>query len=459
MKKYQNLAYVRRFGDQGLAKGYPDFFVKRSKEYLGACSESRCGYTRQAAVKKLGDKAQPGSVQYVLPRLGDWVPQVRDEAGAALTKLIDAGHCSEFIEHYDLVLSLRRIRRVDLSDQIEKIETAIYSPHAIKMLWTCLDSDNVSTRQFAYSILAKGKMDQGHLVDRALEDPDPAIRFWLVHAHQRDELRLSWEVQKKLLYDRAAKVSVAMLRSLTDEQIVLVKEDLIHLITSASRSMRREACFYLVKKLRFNALEHARNQVAVAVTPGVIEILGELGTHSDCQAVTRFVQSDFPTLRRSAIHALGLLSDDSEYLDDFIQGMQDTNKKVRFAAFEALTARPRSSWYMPVFEAFLKNQTVSGYSAGHLIVAQSGWDPIPVALVLLQPGQSASATQNGVQVLAQWVQKNGVLGWIQPLPDTVELIQKYWSTTRKNIKVLGQDRFALVDAFDSIDQIVKRHQV
>jgi|GEM_PF-5546383 len=460
--------YIRKKDPQGATHGLLSFLkyaepeqvkfhtkLRRDEavEYLGACSESYSGHTRQAALKALASIGQPRSIQYVIPRLADWVPQVRDEAQSTLDVLIEAGYVQELLDHYNLIENLARVRRVDLSLLIQSLHDIIRSPVTIDAVFAVLDHERVSKRQFAYSVLSKEQKYHEQLIGRALKDPAPTIRLWLVRSYLRGNLVLDESAQLKLVRDSSSMVSVTMLRSFSDEQIREMKEVLIKLASSPSPPIRQESIFYLTQKCNFDILAYARGRLASSPSSADIETIGERGDSSDFTGIFPYLKCNTPGFRRVAVAAIGMLSQDSENLEVFLNAIQDPNKKVRHAAFMALASRPRKLWYQDVFDLFLRELSSTGYRPGHLIATLSGWDVVPVALVLMQAGNPHDRFDNGISLLMEW-QRSQIRGWIQPDRDVFDLIRNFWPTADRSRDVLSWQRLDWSEIQSTLDRLV-----
>jgi HEAT repeat protein len=77
-------------------------------------SINRGGYIRQAAMQQMARTPHPGYVPFLLRRLGDWVPQVRDLAHRTLPLYLAPPFRAAFLKAIPEIDALQRVKRVDL---------------------------------------------------------------------------------------------------------------------------------------------------------------------------------------------------------------------------------------------------------------------------------------------------------------------------------------------------------
>lgn len=420
--------------------------------YLGACTRSPDGYTRQAAVYWLGKNARKGSVGYVLPRLGDWVPEVRAEAQSSLKSLFNAGYASELIECYELVIHLRRVKRVDLTPQIKWLQSILKSDELLNSLRTLLDDQDVAKRLFAYDTLSQNATYFSELAQQAISDRDPLIRVWLARQHLAGNQTLTGSMLDQLVKDKSSRVSLPVLRSLSDERVRNLQPVLRDMANSPSQPIRKEALFYL-RKCGVDVLIFAREQTLNGPTPGSIETLGELGDKHDIDSILPHIHRESPRLRSAVITALSLLDKNNEMVDRFVHAMSDPNQKVRKSAFNALRSRPRELWYQSVFNIHESNPSAGSYMAGQLLISLPNWASLPARLIFLMNDKSQEHKGIGIALLVDWLRKQGTKGWIQPDPDIKAQILRIWPLCDHHLEPDRSHHLDWIEVRSTLDKI------
>lgn len=109
-----------RFGYVLLRATDPSFWLRHQAvdeavALLCIASMNRNGHVRQAALVQMGLMPDPRYIPYVLYRLGDRVPQVREQAGATLGRHTGPAFRSALLDALPHIEALLRVRRVDLA--------------------------------------------------------------------------------------------------------------------------------------------------------------------------------------------------------------------------------------------------------------------------------------------------------------------------------------------------------
>lgn len=87
-----------------------------ARALISLSSVNSSGYVRQAALKQMTADRHAAYVPFILPRLGDWVPQVRDQAHRSLKRYRETQFRKGFLEALSELEALLGIRRVDLNE-------------------------------------------------------------------------------------------------------------------------------------------------------------------------------------------------------------------------------------------------------------------------------------------------------------------------------------------------------
>src|SRR5690348_1741050 len=91
-------------------------------EDLLATSSHGSGFKRENAVRRLGMLGNPIAIPYLIERVNDWVPQVREAARSALSRLIRAGNGEAFVESLPAIMHLQTCTRDDHTELMQAVE-------------------------------------------------------------------------------------------------------------------------------------------------------------------------------------------------------------------------------------------------------------------------------------------------------------------------------------------------
>ena len=401
-------------------------------DVLTQCCLSYCGYVRQAALIELQKLDSPEAMPYVLDRLSDWVPEVRDEAWRTLKSLLDRGYADQLVKHHAIISSLKSKQRVDLSPQIDALNEHMLHPDAVQSIKDGVSDPWVTKRRFCLNLLIRDPDWHPFVVETAIRDRDQSIRRWLARQIVQGELHASDEIKRELMFDRSAIVSTTMLRSLDIEAARAIEKDIIHLTTHPSAPVRASAQFWAGKLEVANLLEHVRacfdSQEVDELDLGVVGALGELGgTLEDLARVRPLMTHPRTAFREYAIQAVARLTKDGQELDSLIMAMGDTSGRVRWLATQAILSRPRVLWFDRVSREFLFGSNLrSNAHIAELFSARVDWDVVPVILRALLC-ETSELERHAYVMLNALYHKYGTIGWARPSAKVWGEIVQLWN--------------------------------
>jgi len=332
-------------------------YAKRSKdvavELLGVASLNANGHVRQAALERLADIDHPRAVPYVMLRLADWVPAVRQAAQNAMMRLLAGDHAAVLLQYGHLVDWLERVQRVDLSETRTAILATLRSERCRETLMAQLKADEPGTRFFCYRILA-GETDDiaGNpaLIGAALSDRSPAIRRWMARTILRASNAQASEATiaqwlPRLLTDKSARVRIETIRWLPESLWPAARDAVGEMIYSDSPGLRNAARFLSKShgvtdfaeryRERLEQLERLEGANTATMTAGPVAGLCETGDKTDINRIARYADHLRPRVREAALAGLGHLNAETA-TDRAIQALSDTNASVRRAGVRIL---------------------------------------------------------------------------------------------------------------------------
>jgi len=102
-------------------------FDEASASLLGVSSFHESGYVREAAINRLNLITSGAELPFLLFRINDWVPNVRDAAYRAINSRLQPKYCHCFIENLTLIARLKQAGRADHQALIDAIDELLKS--------------------------------------------------------------------------------------------------------------------------------------------------------------------------------------------------------------------------------------------------------------------------------------------------------------------------------------------
>lgn len=309
---------------------------------FGVASFHNNGRVRQRAVELLDDFHDGSEVPFLLLRLNDWVPNVREVARAAVIQRLKGGEFKSFAHNLFLMLRLDDCVRADHSEIlwlfVEKLAGPSYEPAFLK----AIESEDRFIRRRLFKLAIKlENADSVRLVSIGLQSGDPVLRLW---AAKRAQDVLDDEALQEFIAttsgDRFAPVRreglSAVIRRFPKEASSILKDA----IFDRNRSIRAFAQFYLarleaskVSPIYRDALSQGKRDTATAIAG-----LGEVGAKEDVALVLQYAKSEQIKVRAAAIRAVGKLAGD-DYVPVFLESLMDESPAVTRAASQSLRGR------------------------------------------------------------------------------------------------------------------------
>ena len=144
---------------------------------VGVLSFHGDGYIREAAVRVLDNVGTGTEVRYLLVRINDWVPVIRETALEAIERRLRAEYAEAFVLQVDLIVRLESWKRADHSELLASIVRLLRKAESRPALSRALDRAGARERRLLYSLLLTGAESGRLLLHRALADPDPLCRL------------------------------------------------------------------------------------------------------------------------------------------------------------------------------------------------------------------------------------------------------------------------------------------
>lgn len=303
------------------------------------------GYIREAAVRKMIENHQSYSFPYLLLRLNDWVPEIRDLARVALESKRKPEYAKLWMEHIMLVERLQICGRDSFEVWIESIYNLLRQKECRYVVHTARLSPDAYIRRLAFRISVEAdETDNSMIIEQALRDDDPSIRRW---AAQRVDDMLSGQQLKEALLRmqqdsvpsirRESFASLAAMFPADASEIIPIR--LLDPNLSVRDTARRHGKQWMKMSYAEWYLDVIWSDEQQSHLASAISGLGETGEKADAEVIFDYAQHSAVAVRKAVIRGLMRL-DPSSYGPYFINMLQDPQPGISREACRALMRHP-----------------------------------------------------------------------------------------------------------------------
>jgi HEAT repeat protein len=146
--------------------------------FVGLCGSHRGGFVREAAVQRLAQHEGGAELPFLLPRVNDWVPQIRTRALTAVMNRCTAAYAPAFVALLPELERLSRQRRANHHDLVRAIERTLLDEPGRAALSQGLQSADQRVRRRCIELLVSQEGAAApEVIRRATTDRDAAVRF------------------------------------------------------------------------------------------------------------------------------------------------------------------------------------------------------------------------------------------------------------------------------------------
>lgn len=325
------------------------FSPEESAHLYGIASFNSNGYIREKALDHLQNLPPSDVLPYLLLRLNDWVPEVRDKARKVFLKNFSSLSLKNILKYYSLIEWLGITKRVNLSDIQDLSFTRLLHPRHREELLHALEQAPSKERLFGWKLLFKEiekdsdfsnkaggfwktlfstTTQERDLIDKAIRDKDPEVRAWATH-HLPHDKNLNQRL-KILTSDKASRVRYAALKRVPLEAFKEYEKIFKEALCETSKSFREYArsVFHSVNLKNdvraFYQQRMSHDKVTIGTLLGFIDV----SLKDDTPLIKILARHAHPKVRAEALEALSRLK--AEGREEFyLLGIQDQSAKVR----------------------------------------------------------------------------------------------------------------------------------
>jgi HEAT repeat protein len=316
----------------GMLEGFGDASVS----LLGLASFHSSGYVREAAIEKLSRVKSGTEIPFLLLRLDDWVPEIRNAAATTIRARLTTAHCKSFTESLPLLVRLQRAARADRI--VEEINDLIQSAGCGAALFESLKSPDRLVRRESFR-LALNSQHVEEVAELALKDDDTAIRRRAAEKIASAFIPNFEPLLDLMKRDRYVPVRREALRLSVKLNGPHIMQELHAALLDQHQSMREEARYHLRRMHPTDFAAFYRHHLIESVALySAISGLGETGRAEDDALIVPYAQHFTAKIRRAAIRALAALRPDA-HVETFMKALADETPNVSRQALKALARR------------------------------------------------------------------------------------------------------------------------
>lgn len=162
-----------------------DLFLNEFEEdisvmLLSMASLNSSGYVREKAVATLGRLKNKKGLKFILLRLGDWVPAVRNTATAAIDGFLEHQYLDVWLQELPTIDWLLKVQRVDLSDMHHRFKAFILGGAEEPGFYNRINALNESSRHRFFKLYIASKPLTPEQVEQLSRDRNFLVRHLLL---------------------------------------------------------------------------------------------------------------------------------------------------------------------------------------------------------------------------------------------------------------------------------------
>jgi hypothetical protein len=285
-----------------------DRFDNRLKQsLLCVASMNRNGYVREEALKQMSENYFTQNFSFILFRLGDWVPSIRNQAEKIIQGMIHKVNPELLIRHYKVIDWLLKVQRNDLEQIYNEISKYIFSKKNVTHILNSTSNCSEGERYFIFKNLINRHLLSSNQLESILTDKNFLIRLLAI---RNINLINNPKILKRLLEDKSLKIRQYSIDQIPVSEITTYKVELLNLLFDNSRIIRLQSRSLISKIEKVNYYDVYLKRILENPNVGSIIGLSEVGDKEDIKYFTKLLTSKRAKHRASALFAISIFDYD-----------------------------------------------------------------------------------------------------------------------------------------------------
>lgn len=309
---------------------------KYSNILLGIASLNENGFVREAALDQCLVKNAHMPYSFLLPRINDNVPSIREKAKKLFRLSLPLSSLENILRNCDAFIYYANIVPIQHMDLITKISQIIRKTPFSTFISAFEDYSPASQKIILMSFLTDFR-ENLELFSTILKKILPSVKKWFMTKTQYWDLPES--IISKLLSDSNSVIRQSAIRRIKPEKIGVSREKLMEMTYDPSRRVRETARFVLrseeMDKIHSNYCYLIENNENPSYH--LMEALMEIATIDDLDRIKKYLSHANKFVRASALKSLYRLLE-RKAIDSILQGLVDRSSLVRKVSASILKA-------------------------------------------------------------------------------------------------------------------------
>ena len=211
-KAYYDLLKYSPISQKDILYYQEKFDEKQYSLLMKISSLNRDGRIRESAVRELGKSKKEDVLPFIIFRLADWVPNVREAAKKELRLFLKPEFQQELIDNLSLFNWLQKVERADLSKIYDEVIDFLVHKNRSETLKSFYNVNDKERRILALEV--SKSIQSNDEISLLLNDKHFLIRILVLNQFNR----LTDNQKEKLLHDKSARVRQSTLYKFKEEE-------------------------------------------------------------------------------------------------------------------------------------------------------------------------------------------------------------------------------------------------
>ncbi len=360
------------------------------------------GYVREKAVVALGRLKNKAGLKFILLRLGDWVPAVRNAAITAMDGFLEHRYLDVWLQELPTIDWLLKVQRVDLSDIHHRINAFILAGVDEPGFYNRINALNDSSRHRFYKLYIATKPLTPELVGLLSRDRNFLVRHLLLRQLPVFDTATQEKLIGLFLRDHAARLRLEALYA--SKKFAPAFNERVHGLLSDENASVRDLSRRLLKLEGPDAAALYRQRIAGhEMLAGSLAGLAETGNAADLPVFETHLQHANRMIVLACPAAIQRF-DEPRAKQRALELLTHTSRRVRELAKDILARRCDRETLLRIRERYATGDPALKRTILPLYQQIGGW-PVAGDFLLVLSDEDSSIQELGWRHIESWRQK------------------------------------------------------